>query len=109
MTMKKQKITTVISLFTAFALGMAVMCGCSYFTAEKVAKIHKTIGTVLDIAYSSGGAALAEQKIDDMVTDGKITPEQAVQLKAAAKSSYDALQLRLSELSVKDVMVEVIE
>ena len=50
MTTKKQKITAVLALAIAFGLGMAVMCGCSYFTQEKVAEIHKTVGTILDIA-----------------------------------------------------------
>ena len=109
MTTKTQKITAVFALLTAFALGMATMCGCSYFTQEKVAAIHKTVGTVLDIAYSSGGATLVEQKIDAMVTEGKISPEQAVQLKAAAQKSYDALQAKLAELSIKDMTVEVTE
>ena len=59
---KKQKITAVLALAIAFGLGMAVMCGCSYFTQEKVAEIHKTVGTILDIAYTSGGAVLVEQK-----------------------------------------------
>ena len=58
---KKQKITAVLALAFAFSLGMAVMCGCSYFTQEKVAEIHKTVGTILDIAYTSGGAVLVEQ------------------------------------------------
>ena len=81
MTTKKQKITAVLALAIAFGLGMAVMCGCSYFTQEKVAEIHKTVGTILDIAYTSGGAVLVEQKIDQLVADGKITPQQGEMLK----------------------------
>ena len=109
MTTKKQKITAVTALAIAFGLGMAVMCGCSYFTQEKVAEIHKTVGTILDIAYTSGGAVLVEQKIDQLVADGKITPQQGEMLKAAAQKSYEALQAKLTELSVKDVTVEVSE
>ena len=59
---KKQKITAVLALAIAFGLGMAVMCGCSYFTQEKVAEIHKTVGTILDIAYTSGGAVSFQSK-----------------------------------------------
>ena len=105
MTTKKQKITAVLALAIAFGLGMAVMCGCSYFTQEKIAEIHKTVGTILDIAYTSGGAVLVEQRIDQLVTDGKITPQQGEMLKAAARKSYKALQEKLAELSVKDVTV----
>ena len=106
MTTKKQKITAVLALAIAFGLGMAVMCGCSYFTQEKVAEIHKTVGTILDIAYTSGGAVLVEQRIDQLVTDGKITAQQGEMLKEAARRSYEALQEKLAELSVKDVTVE---
>ena len=109
MTTKKQKNTAVLALAIAFGLGIAVMCGCSYFTQEKVAEIHKTVGTILDIAYTSGGAVLVEQKIDQLVADGKITPQQGEMLKEAARKSYEALQAKLTELSVKDVTVEVSE
>lgn len=109
MTTKKQKITGVLALAIAFGLGMAVMCGCSYFTQGTVAEIHKTVGTILDIAYTSGGAVLVEQKIDQLVADGKITAQQGEMLKAAAQKSYEALQAKLTELSVKDVTVEVSE
>lgn len=44
-----------------------------------------------------------------MVTDGKITSEQATQLKEAAQISYEALQAKLAVLAVKDVQVEVTE
>lgn len=109
MTTKKQKITAVLALAIAFGLGMAVMCGCSYFTQEKVAEIHKTVGTILDIAYTSGGAVLVEQKIDQLIADGRITAQQGEMLKEAARRSYEALQAKLTELSVKDVTVEVSE
>lgn len=109
MTTKKQRITAVLALAIAFGLGMAVMCGCSYFTQEKIAEIHKTVGTILDIAYTSGGAVLVEQRIDQLVTDGKITAQQGEMLKEAARKSYEALQEKLTELSVKDVTVEVPE
>ena len=106
---KKQKITAVLALAFAFSLSMAVMCGCSCFTQEQVAEIHKTVGTILDIAYTSGGAVLVEQRIDQLVADGKITPQQGEMLKEAARRSYEALLEKLSELSVKDVTVEVSE
>ena len=109
MTTKKQKITAVLALAIAFGLGMAVMCGCSYLTQEKAAEIHKTVGTILDIAYTSGGAVLVEQRIDQLVTDGKITAQQGEMLKEASRRSYEALQAKLTELSVKDVTVEVSE
>ena len=104
MTDKKQKLTLAISLIAAFGLGMATVSGCAYFSEEKVAG---TASTVLEIAYVAGGATMVEQKIDQMVADGKITPEQAALLKAAAQKSYDDLQKKLKELSVADVEVSV--
>ena len=104
MTNKKQKLTLVLSLLAAFALGMATVSGCAYFTEERIAG---TASTVLEIAYAGGGATLVEQKIDEMVEDGKITAEQAALLKAAAQKSYDELQKKLKELSVADVEVTV--
>ena len=104
MNTKKQKVTLVISILAAFALGMATVSGCAYFTEEKVAG---TASTVLEIAYVAGGASMVGQKIDQMVADGKITPEQAALLKAAAQKSYDDLQKKLKELSVADVEVSV--
>ena len=104
MTDKKQKLTLVLSIIAAFALGMATVSGCAYFTEERIAG---TASTVLEIAYAAGGATLVEQKIDEMVTDGKITAEQATLLKAAAQKSYDELQKKLKELSVADVEVTV--
>ena len=97
---KKQKITAVLALAFAFSLGMAVMCGCSCFTQEQVAEIHKTVGTILDIAYTSGGAVLVEQKIDQLVTDGKITAQQGEMLKEAARKSYEALQEKLTVMGL---------
>ena len=104
MTDKKQKLTFAISLIAAFALGMATVSGCAYFTEERIAG---TASKVLEIAYVAGGASMVGQKIDQMVEDGKITPEQAALLKAAAQKSYDDLQKKLKELAVADVEVSV--
>ena len=104
MTDKKQKLTLVISILAAFALGMATVSGCAYFTEEKVAG---TASTVLEIAYVAGGASMVGQKIDQMVEDGKITPEQAALLKAAAQKSYEDLQRTLRDKGLADVEVTV--
>ena len=104
MSTKKQKFAYVFALILSFALGMLTMSGCASFSQEKVAG---TVSTVLEIAYISGGAPRVEQRIDQMVTDGKITEEQAVQLKLAAQKSYEELQKKLKEYSVAEVQVEV--
>ena len=101
---KKQKLVVSILVILAFGLGMATMVGCGCLTKEQIAG---TASTVLEIAYASGGATTVSQRIDQMVADGKITAEQAVQLKAAAQRSYEELQKKLKELSVENVEVTV--
>ena len=101
---KKQKLVVSLLVILAFGLGMATMVGCGCLTKEQIAG---TASTVLEIAYASGGAATVSQRIDQMVADGKITAEQAVQLKAAAQKSYEELQRKLKELSVENVEVTV--
>ena len=50
---------------------------------------------------------MVEQKIDQMVADGKITAEQATLLKAAAQKSYEDLQRTLRDKGLADVEVTV--
>ena len=104
MSTKKQKFAYAFAIVLSFALGMLIMSGCAYFSQEKVAG---TVSTVLEIAYVAGGATSVEQRIDQMVADGKITEEQAAQLKLAARKSYEELQKKLKEYSVAEVQVEV--
>lgn len=101
---KKQKLVVSLLVILAFGLGMATMVGCGCLTKEQIAG---TASTVLEIAYASGGATTVSQRIDQMVADGKITTEQAAQLKAAAQRSYEELQKKLKELSVENVEVTV--
>ena len=101
---KKQKLILIVAVILAFGLGVGTVVGCGCLTKEQIAG---TAGTVLEIAYASGGATAVAQKIDRLAEDGKITAEQAVQLKAAAQKSYEELQKKLKELSVADVEVTV--
>ena len=75
----------------------------------KKQKITAVLALAFAFSHTSGGAVLVEQKIDQLVADGKITPQQGEMLKEAARKSYEALQAKLTELSVKDVTVEVSE
>jgi len=102
--MSKGKIATIVIAALA-AISLIVVGGCAYLTAHS-AGIHKTVGTVLDLAYTNGSADLVSKRIDQLVADGKLTEEQAVKLKAAAKKSYDDFQKKLTELSVEDIEVE---
>ena len=101
---KKQKFTYVFVVIFSFALGLLSMSGCAYFSQGKIAG---TVSSVLEIAYVAGGATQVEQRINQMVADGKITEEQAIQLKIAAQKSYEELQKKLKELSVSEVQIEL--
>lgn len=79
-----------------FLIGFC-LCGC---VAAK-----QTVSTVLATAYSAGGATMVVEKIDKLVTDGKLTEQQAKLLKEAAQKSYDQLQKKLTETKTADVEV----
>ena len=132
---KKQKITAVLALAFAFSLGMAVMCGCSYFTCSSRARNRlwsRHGGNVRMLLLHPGKGCRNPQNGRDhsgyrlhlrrscscrtedrparrRLADGKITPQQGEMLKEAARKSYEALQAKLTELSVKDVTIEVSE
>lgn len=103
---KKEKIVVAVAVVAAFALGAGSMCGCAYFTQERVAAIHQTVATSLQNAYNNGGAEKVNAKIDDLVKEGKLSTLQAEKLKEALQKGYDSLQTKLNELAVKDVEVE---
>ena len=103
--MKKRSLNVLLAVMLTVAVG-AMLTGCGMFSgtssgtttssgndiAAKLQTINKTVVNGIVLAYQSGGNQLAYQQIDKAVTDGKITPEQAAQLKAAADKGIAALQ-----------------
>ena len=83
------------------ALPLLIACtsGCVFWTPERIAAIHAAVATALETAYETGGSKLVTAKLDELAADGKITPEQAADLKRAAQHGYDAFLARLRELS----------
>ena len=81
------------------AMLLGTLTGCGVLTPDRIAGIHRTVATALEIAYESGGRDLLLTKIDEMVGEGRISPEQGEMLKSAAQKSYDAFLARLRELS----------
>ena len=75
--------------------------GCSTLNsgAPKEQKIAGIVSTALKVAYSAGGSELVCQRIDSLVTDGKLTQEQGEQLKKAAQKAYDTLVADLDAVS----------
>ena len=76
---------------------MFLFTGCA--TSEEAKDSLKFIvGTALEAAYDAGGATLVNTKIDELVTEGKLTEEQAASLKNAMQKSYEKLMEKVNEL-----------
>lgn len=78
---------------------IAGTAGCAFWTPERTAAIHAAAATALEIACKSGGGELVATKLDELAAEGKITQEQAEDLKNAAQNGYYAFLARLRELS----------
>lgn len=76
---------------------MFLFTGCA--TSEEAKDSLKFIvGTALETAHDTGGATLVNAKIDELVTEGKLTEEQAASLKNAMQKSYEKLVEKVNEL-----------
>ena len=73
----------VLAAFIAFAV-----TGCSTVEIDKDAA-KKQIAYVLKTAYAYGGAEAVSNKIETLVTDGKLDAKQAAQLHALAEKVYE--------------------
>jgi hypothetical protein len=75
------------SAFTFLAVYFCVkLCtGCTYLNKEQA---HGTVAFVLREAYACGGATAVSNRIEQLVADGKVTPEQAKALHASAEKLY---------------------
>ena len=87
-------------LFAAVFIAVTAT-GCAFLTPERVAAIHRTAATALQLAYETGGKALLETKINELVAAGQVTSEQGELLKAAAQNGYAAFLAKLNELAEK--------
>jgi len=71
--------------FLAVYLCVKLCTGCAYVSKEKA---HGTVAFVLREAYACGGATAVSNRIEQLVADGKVTPEQAKALHASAEKLY---------------------
>lgn len=80
-------------------VGLLLFCtpACNSIDEQDV---KDTVSFVLETAYNAGGKTALNTKLDELVTDGKLTKEQADVLKAAAEKGYEELLSKLKE--VKD-------
>ena len=101
------RIGHVLRIFIEALLVLLLMLGCVRLCTgcalveraapkERVAEIVRT-------AYAEGGRAAVSNRIETLVADGKITPEQALQLHALAQGVYERIIERLDkEIGVED-------
>jgi polyhydroxyalkanoate synthesis regulator phasin len=88
------------SFIVPVLLMLVGVAGCAMFSCDgsnperrKIVKaIAKTVLKGVCTAYKSGGNKLAESKIDSMVSDGKLTAEQAAALKVVLNESASSLE-----------------
>lgn len=89
-----------IVLALIIALAAVIIAGCTMASCESQnperRKIAQTVGKavlkLVVVAYKSGGNKLAEDKIGDMVSDGKISESQASALKSVLSDGISTLE-----------------
>lgn len=88
-----------MKILSAILVGLLLFCtpACTSIDEQDV---KDTISFVIETAYNAGGKTALNTKLDELVTDGKLTQEQADVLKAAAEKGYEELLSKLKE--VKD-------
>lgn len=59
---------------------------------------------VLKEAYACGGAEAVSNRIEQLVVDGKVTPEQAANLHRLAQGVYDGVVDRLETKVIEDAL-----
>lgn len=70
------------NVFFALVVGL-ILSGCTLFENDALrGKINSAVADALVMAWETGGDVYTEKEIDKMVAEGKLTPEQASQLKA---------------------------
>ena len=83
-------------------LAVHLLTGCST-TVKLPAATKAVVSATLKDAYAYGGATAVSTPIETLVADGKITPEQALQLHALAQGVYERIIERLDkEIGVED-------
>ena len=70
------------------AIAVAAIIGCSSLGGGSR---KQNIATVIQTAYDMGGREAVSNKIESLVTEGKLTPSQAVRLHALAQLAYEGI------------------
>ncbi len=89
--MGRIKAGTVCRVIAAAALATAiaaVLIGCSMLESERA---KARLADALECAYAFGGREAVSNRIDGLVLEGKLTPEEAVRLRALARVTYESV------------------
>ena len=70
------------------ATAVAAIIGCSSLVGGSR---RQNIATVIQTAYDMGGREAVSNRIESLVTEGKLTPSQAVRLHALAQLAYEGI------------------
>lgn len=96
--MKKCVKIWAAALVAALVIGFAACTGCvGGGDPARRAAVKAEIAEVMRLAYDVGGREIVSNRIERLVTDGKVTDEQAAYLHAAARCAEEALLRRVAE------------
>ena len=88
--MKKCVKIWAAALVAALVIGFAACTGCvNGGDPARRAAVKAEIAEVMRLAYDVGGREIVSNRIERLVTDGKVTDEQAAYLHAAAQAVYE--------------------
>ena len=76
------------------AVAVAAIIGCE---STGGASRKQNIATVIQTAYDMGGREAVSNKIESLVSEGKLTPSQAARLHALAQLAYEGIMDDLAE------------
>lgn len=96
--MKKCVKIWAAALVAALVIGFAACTGCvGGGDPARRAAVKAEIAEVMRLAYDVGGREIVSNRIERLVTDGKVTDEQAAYLHAAVRCAEEALLRRVAE------------
>ena len=81
---------TVCGIIVAVAVAaaaIAAIVGCATDGGSR----RQNIAAVIQTAYDLGGREAVSNKIESLVAEGKLTPSQAVRLRALAQLAYEGI------------------
>lgn len=101
--MKKPLMITLAAAALAGVLTAKFCTGCASLETART-EARPAVLFVLKEAYACGGATAVSNRIERLVIDGKVTPEQAANLHRIAQDVYDGIVDRLEAKVIEDAL-----